>query len=539
MPSIHRLSTWKLAIPVPGERSMSDWGRELRLAVRSLARSPRFTLFVVLCLGLAIGGTCAVFSLMDALLWRPLPYRDPQRLAIVNEVRPERTDPFFLSPLTFMEIKLRNRSFSAIAALHDDGFNLATESGPERVDGCLADAQLIRVLGVQPFLGRGFSATEDASGRHRFGPWIVLPGRPAHWSAALLTQPIRPCENRNMNFKGAHILSIDQFHRDDIATLFRWAAEMEAFSQRKRITRVLEGAVLGNLFFEPSTRSRVSFGAAFNRLGGSVRDTTGFQFSSMAKGESIYDTSRVVSGYVDILVVRHPVEGAVKEFAEATNVPVISGGDGPGEHPTQALLDLYTIKKELNKTLAEIDGIKIAMVGDLKFGRTVHSLAKLLALFKNVEFVFIAPEPLQMPEAILERTKAQGHTVHQTSVLADGLADVDVVYATRVQQERFTTSEEADKYRGYYSINKRFLDLHCRPGTVLMHPLPRDSRPGANELDNDLNQDPSLAIFRQTDNGIPIRMALFALVLGVEEQVQQTAREVNWFAPDKIGVNDF
>src|SRR4029077_10323166 len=152
---------------------------------------------------------------------------------------------------------------------------------------------------------------------------------------------------RHMDFKGASILSTSQFSLEDVAKLFQVAEKMEPYAQRKKVTRVLEGAVLANLFFEPSTRSRISFGAAFGRPGGSVCDTTGFQFSSMAKGESVYDTSRVVAGYVDVLVVRHPVEGIVKEFADATHIPIINGGDGPGEHPTQALLDLYTIYKSL------------------------------------------------------------------------------------------------------------------------------------------------------------------------------------------------
>ncbi len=341
-----------------------------------------------------------------------------------------------------------------------------------------------------------------------------------------------------MEFAGSHVLSIDQFNRSDIFKIFQVAERMEPFAQRRSLTRVLEGAVLGNLFFEPSTRSRISFGAAFNRLGGSVRDTTGFQFSSMAKGESIYDTSRVVSGYVDILVVRHPIEGAVREFAEATNVPVISGGDGPGEHPTQALLDLFTIQKELGRSLHEIDGTKVALVGDLKYGRTVHSLAKLLSLFESIEFSFVAPDELQMPEAIVAKVENRGHRTHRTSDLVEGVAGADVVYCTRVQQERFTTPEESEKYRGRLAINRAFYERHCRPGSVLMHPLPRDSRPGANELDNDLNQHSSLAIFRQTDNGIPVRMALFALVLGVEERVEESARDVPWYVPEKIGVHD-
>lgn len=172
------------------------------------------------------------------------------------------------------------------------------------------------------------------------------------------------------------LLSVDQFSRDSVEALFRVADIMQPIARRRKISRVLEGAVLGNLFFEASTRTRVSFGAAFCRLGGSVCDTTGFTFSSMAKGESIYDTSRVMSGYVDALVIRHPEQGSVAEFARATNVPVINGGDGPGEHPSQALLDLYTIQREFSRLGKIVDGAHIALVGDLKYGRTVHSLVK-------------------------------------------------------------------------------------------------------------------------------------------------------------------
>jgi aspartate carbamoyltransferase catalytic subunit len=171
-----------------------------------------------------------------------------------------------------------------------------------------------------------------------------------------------------------HLLSVDQLSRESVEELFWLADVMQPIARRQKVTRVLEGAVLANLFFEASTRTRISFGAAFCRLGGSVCDTTGFTFSSMAKGESIYDTSRVVSGYVDAMVIRHPEKGSVAEFARATNIPVVNGGDGPGEHPSQALLDLYTIQREFSRLGKLIDGAHIAMVGDLKYGRTVHSL---------------------------------------------------------------------------------------------------------------------------------------------------------------------
>jgi aspartate carbamoyltransferase catalytic subunit len=258
----------------------------------------------------------------------------------------------------------------------------------------------------------------------------------------------------------------------------------------------------------------------------------------MAKGESIYDTSRVVSGYVDIMVVRHPVEGAVKEFAAATNVPVINGGDGPGEHPTQALLDMYTIAKELKRDVDQLDGLRVAMVGDLKYGRTVHSLSKLLSLLNNVHLTLISPEELRMPEPIIRQCRGRGLTVCETTELYAGVSDADVVYVTRVQQERFTNTEEAEKLRGTYIMDQHVYERYCRPGSVLMHPLPRDSRAGAQELSVNLNRNSRLAIFRQTDNGIPVRMALFALVLGVADDVDASACDVSWFVPRTYGVDD-
>lgn len=341
-----------------------------------------------------------------------------------------------------------------------------------------------------------------------------------------------------MQWAGAHILTVEQFELGDVEELFELADRMVVYARRERRTSVLQGAVLGNLFFEPSTRSRLSFGAAFNRLGGYVRETTGFAFSSMAKGESIYDTSRVVSGYMDVLVVRHPDEGAVTEFAAATNVPVINGGDGPGEHPTQALLDLYTISRERGLHPGHLDGMNVAVVGDLKYGRTVHSLTKLLALERELTFVCVAPDALQLPADLVEHLRSRGHRVQLTDDLAEGLREADVVYATRLQEERFPVSEDTVAQQDAFRIDAARYEKSCRPGTVLMHPLPRDSRRGSSELSNDLNDNPALAIFRQTDNGIPVRMALFALVLGVADRVDETATDAGWFRPARIGVDD-
>ncbi|MGE4370239.1 MAG: aspartate carbamoyltransferase [Burkholderiaceae bacterium] len=337
---------------------------------------------------------------------------------------------------------------------------------------------------------------------------------------------------------GKHqLLSVDQFSRESVEELFRIADQMQPIARRQKVSRVLEGAVLGNLFFEASTRTRVSFGAAFCRLGGSVCDTTGFTFSSMAKGESIYDTSRVMSGYVDAMVIRHPEQGSVAEFARATNIPVVNGGDGPGEHPSQALLDLYTILTEFSRLGKLLDGAHIALVGDLKYGRTVHSLIKLLSLYRGLKFTLISPRGLEMPEYIIEKASTRGHVIEQTYSLEQGLKGADVIYATRVQKERFTP-EELENFSPDFQVNKAIVDATCGPDVIVMHPLPRDSREGANDLSVDLNHDSRLAIFRQTDNGIPVRMAIFAVLLGVESLVQHSLRDVTWSPPSHIGPDD-
>ncbi|TDO06687.1 MULTISPECIES: aspartate carbamoyltransferase [Halomonas] len=337
----------------------------------------------------------------------------------------------------------------------------------------------------------------------------------------------------------SHLLSIDSLSRDDIDHLVRVAARMEPIASRRKITRVLEGAVLGNLFFEASTRTRVSFHAAFSRLGGSVCDTTGFTFSSMAKGESLYDTSRVMSGYCDAIVMRHPDQGSVAEFAAATNVPVINAGDGPGEHPSQALLDFYTIDKEFALQGKTLRDAHVLMTGDLKYGRTVHSLIKLLSRYAPMRITLVAPPGLEMPNQLIERVSRQGLDVAVRESLAGDFSDVDVVYTTRIQKERFTAEmSEGFNLSRDFTVDRAFLDSRCGPATLVMHPLPRDSRPAANDLDIDLNGDPRLAIFRQTDNGIPVRMAIFATLLGVEERIDQDLRDVPWFVPDRLGVDD-
>ena len=331
-----------------------------------------------------------------------------------------------------------------------------------------------------------------------------------------------------MDFNGSHILSIDQFDRSDIDQLFSVADDLEPYSLRKKVTRVLEGAILGNMFFEPSTRTRISFGAAFNLLGGAVRETTEVGTSSLIKGESLIDTAQVLSSYSDIIVMRHPDEDSVKSFSEASRVPVINGGDGSNEHPTQALLDLFTIKKELKAKKKTIDGLRIALVGDLKFGRAVHSLSKILCLYEGATINLISPKELKLPNSYIDLLTKAGVKMTQSENLQEGITEVDIIYMTRIQEERFKDKSDAKKYKGLLSLNKEIYTANCEPNTVIMHPLPRDSRKEANELDSDLYENPNLAIFRQADNGLVIRMALFSLVLGVADQIHKTSRTVNW-----------
>ena len=333
-----------------------------------------------------------------------------------------------------------------------------------------------------------------------------------------------------MEFLGSNILSIDQFDRKDIDLIFKTADSLVPFASRQKITKVLQGAILSNMFFEPSTRTRISFGSAFNMLGGEVRETTEIEATSLAKGESLYDTSRVLSGYSDVIVMRHPLAGSVAEFAEASRVPVINGGDGDNEHPSQALLDLFTIKKELESHNKKLDTVRIALIGALKFGRAAHSLCKILMLYTNISIKLVSPDKLRLPDFLINEFKKNNISILETQDIKEGIADVDIIYMTRIQEERFKNVSEANKYKGLMSLNQEIYTKNCEPNTIIMHPLPRDSRKDANELDDDLNQNPNLAIYRQTDNGLLIRMALFCLILGVTDKIEDTASSVDWFS---------
>ena len=341
-----------------------------------------------------------------------------------------------------------------------------------------------------------------------------------------------------MNITGQHILSSSQFDLPLLDHLYRLADTLVLVARGQMTTDILRGAVLGSIFFEPSTRTRLSFDTAFMRLGGSVSHTTGVEFSSIVKGESLEDTARVVGGYTDVLVVRHFEEEAIHSFASSTNIPVINGGNGAGEHPTQALLDLYTVRSEFKRLDKHIDGCRVAMVGDLRYGRTIHSLVRLLSLYRNLTFVMLSPKGLEIPRDFIDAVRERGHEVIETNDLNQGLAGCDLIYATRIQTERMSESEKAANKGVNFRINKSVLADVCRDDAIIMHPLPRDSRAGANDLSNDIDGDPRLAIFRQADAGIPVRMALFCMVLGVEDQVKDSLQPAKWWRPEYIGPND-
>lgn len=303
---------------------------------------------------------------------------------------------------------------------------------------------------------------------------------------------------------GWDILSVDQFDRDRLNYIFSRAREMREMVGRVHGTDLLKGRVLACLFYEPSTRTSASFIAAMERLGGSVIPITqGVQFSSVSKGETLADTIRTLEQYSDVIVLRHPEIGSARVAAEAAGIPVINAGDGPGEHPSQALLDLFTIREEMGR----IDGLKIAMVGDLRFGRTVHSLTKLLLHF-DVSLRFVSPEILRMPLKIMNEVRDRGLNVRETHDVADVIENADVLYVTRVQKERFSDMAQYDEVKDNYIITPDLM-RQAKEKMVVMHPLPR-----VGEISTEVDTDPRAAYFRQVRNGMYIRMALLAAVLG-------------------------
>ena len=303
--------------------------------------------------------------------------------------------------------------------------------------------------------------------------------------------------------KGKDILHGNQFSKKDIDAILKTASDFEKELKKKGYVSLLRGKILATLFYEPSTRTRLSFEAAMQRLGGGVISMGSVESSSVAKGETLTDTAMTVAQYADVIVLRHPKIGSAREAADAVDIPVLNAGDGAGQHPTQALLDLLTMKKEVGT----LKGRTVSLVGDLKNGRTVHALTEVLSHY-GVRFYFVSPGLLRMPEEVTAGLKEKGVEVVETEDLALAASKSDVVYMTRIQKERFADLSEYEKVKGSYIIDREFLDRLKKKITIL-HPLPR-----VNEIHPSVDSYEGAAYFRQMRNGVYIRMALLAMVLG-------------------------
>lgn len=304
-----------------------------------------------------------------------------------------------------------------------------------------------------------------------------------------------------MNFKGRNIVSIRDFSREDILHILKTAKLME----KKSFSTLLKERILGSLFFEPSTRTRLSFSSAMEGLGGNVIGFAEAKESSTAKGESLQDSIKIIQGYCDVIVIRHFLEGAARLAAESSEIPVINAGDGANQHPTQTFLDLYTILKYKKK----LENLNIGFIGDLKYGRTVHSLAHAMSLFK-ANMYFVSPESLRMPEDDLDELSEKGIKFIEIEDLDKVSKKLDIIYSTRIQKERFPDPLEYEKVKDAYVLDKSILKK-VKKDLKILHPLPR-----VNELNYDLDDSEQAVYFEQAKNGIPVRKALLALVLGAK-----------------------
>ncbi len=303
--------------------------------------------------------------------------------------------------------------------------------------------------------------------------------------------------------KGQDILDGSQFSRDQLDLIMNVAEDLKNRLENSKGLDLLKGYVLAALFFEPSTRTRLSFETAIHRLGGSVIGFSSAESTSVTKGETLEDTVRTVDQYVDFIAMRHPAIGSALKAAQIAEHPVINGGDGAGQHPTQALLDLYTIRSERGK----IDGTTLVLCGDLKNGRTVHSGVEIYKHYQ-CKLIFVAPEQLRMPAEVTEKLTAQGVTVEETTDLSAALKKADVLYMTRIQKERFADPEEYERLKGSYVLTREMVET-INPHLTVLHPLPR-----VNEITTDVDNLSGAAYFRQARNGVFARMALLALVSG-------------------------
>ena len=302
--------------------------------------------------------------------------------------------------------------------------------------------------------------------------------------------------------KNRSIVSIEDVSLAELDDIFKKADEMSSALKQGKTLKNLDGKIMATFFYEPSTRTRLSFESAMNRLGGSVISVSEAKSSSAAKGETLADTVRMADGYSDVIVIRHPMEGAAKLAARFSSKPIINAGDGSGQHPTQTIMDLYTMRKELGS----IDGKEITMVGDLRYGRTVHSLLLALSNF-DVKVNLVSPDILRIPDYILSRLP-KDFKINVTNDFDKTVESSDVLYVTRIQKERFTDQNEYLSVIGSYSINQDAVDK-MKEKSVIMHPLPR-----IDEITPEVDSSPKAAYFRQASNGVPVRMALISMILG-------------------------
>lgn len=301
--------------------------------------------------------------------------------------------------------------------------------------------------------------------------------------------------------KGRHIVKPDDFTVEEIDSVLELGMQIK--SNPEKYINVCEGKLLATLFYEPSTRTRLSFESAMNRLGGRVVGFSDPSASSTSKGESLEDTITIVSQYVDIIAMRHPISGAANHAAAVSLRPFINAGDGKNQHPTQTLTDLLTIKANRGS----LDNLKIGMCGDLKYGRTVHSLAKAMSRYKNIEFVFISPEELKMPDDV--KMEIEGTKYSEISNLEDAIGDLDVLYMTRIQRERFEDPEEYERLKDSYILDTEKMKI-AKEDMMVLHPLPR-----VNEISVEVDKDPRAKYFEQAQYGMYVRMALIMKLLGL------------------------
>ncbi|MCL2318211.1 MAG: aspartate carbamoyltransferase [Methanomassiliicoccaceae archaeon] len=306
-----------------------------------------------------------------------------------------------------------------------------------------------------------------------------------------------------MDFYDKDLVSIRDLNREQINYLLDQSEKMIPYARGEKVKKVLDGKVLGNLFFEPSTRTKLSFESAAGRLGGTVIDVSEMSMTSMSKGETLADTIKMVDGYCDVIVLRHPHEGAARLAAKFSENPVINAGDGAGSHPTQTLLDLFTMRS----AKGSLDGLNIVLVGDLKYGRTVHSLAEALTMF-GAKLTLVAPESLQMPKDTYNHIVERGCKPAKTAHLEDVIGQADVLYVTRIQKERFPDPAEYQKVAGMYRIGNAIL-REAKSDMIVMHPLPR-----VDEILPEVDTTPHAKYFEQAFNGVPVRMALLCAILG-------------------------